>query len=99
MKLLVNTLFIHILHNYINNIYISGVLVCEAGCILQNLNEHMEDDGLMVPLDLGAKGSCQIGGNVSTNAGGLRLLRYGNMHGNVLGLEVVRKKKSENLKP
>lgn len=44
----------------------------------------------MMPLDLGAKGSCQIGGNVSTNAGGLRLLRYGNLHGNVLGLEVVR---------
>lgn len=43
----------------------------------------------MVPLDLGAKGSCHIGGNVSTNAGGLRLLRYGNMHGNVLGLEVA----------
>lgn len=42
-----------------------------------------------MPLDLGAKGSCQIGGNVSTNAGGLRLMRYGNLHGNVLGLEVV----------
>lgn len=38
-----------------------------------------------MPLDLGAKGSCQIGGNVSTNAGGLRLLRYGSMHGTVLG--------------
>lgn len=38
-----------------------------------------------MPLDLGAKGSCQIGGNVSTNAGGLRLLRYGSLHGNVLG--------------
>lgn len=44
----------------------------------------------MMPLDLGAKGSCHIGGNVSTNAGGLRLLRYGNLHGNILGLEVVR---------
>lgn len=43
----------------------------------------------MMPLDLGAKGTCQIGGNVSTNAGGLRLLRYGNLHGTVLGLEVV----------
>src|SRR5215469_16804341 len=43
----------------------------------------------MMPLDLGAKGSCQIGGNVSTNAGGLRLLRYGNLHGNVLGIEAV----------
>lgn len=42
-----------------------------------------------MPLDLGAKGSCQIGGNVSTNAGGLRLLRYGSLHGSVLGLEVV----------
>lgn len=39
----------------------------------------------IMPLDLGAKGSCQIGGNVSTNAGGLRLLRYGSLHGNVLG--------------
>jgi FAD/FMN-containing dehydrogenase len=43
----------------------------------------------MMPLDLGAKGSCHIGGNVSTNAGGLRLLRYGSLKGNVLGLEVV----------
>ena len=38
-----------------------------------------------MPLDLGAKGSCQIGGNVATNAGGLRLVRYGSLHGNVLG--------------
>lgn len=43
----------------------------------------------MMPLDLGAKGSCHIGGNVATNAGGLRLLRYGSLHGTVLGLEVV----------
>jgi FAD/FMN-containing dehydrogenase len=42
-----------------------------------------------MPIDLGAKGSCQIGGNVATNAGGLRLLRYGSLHGTVLGLEVV----------
>lgn len=42
-----------------------------------------------MPLDLGAKGSCHIGGNVATNAGGLRLLRYGSLHGTVLGLEVV----------
>lgn len=39
----------------------------------------------VMPLDLGAKGSCQIGGNVSTNAGGLRFVRYGSLHGNVLG--------------
>ena len=42
-----------------------------------------------MPLDLGAKGSCLIGGNVSTNAGGIRLLRYGNLHGSLLGLEAV----------
>lgn len=42
-----------------------------------------------MPLDLGAKGSCQIGGNVSTNAGGLRLVRYGSLHGTVLGIEAV----------
>ncbi len=42
-----------------------------------------------MPLDLGAKGSCQIGGNVATNAGGLRFMRYGSLRGNVLGLEVV----------
>jgi len=42
-----------------------------------------------MPLDLGAKGSCHIGGNISTNAGGLRFIRYGSLHGNVLGLEVV----------
>jgi D-2-hydroxyglutarate dehydrogenase len=42
-----------------------------------------------MPLDLGAKGSCHIGGNVSTNAGGLRLIRYGSLHGTVLGLEAV----------
>jgi FAD/FMN-containing dehydrogenase len=39
----------------------------------------------IMPLDLGSKGSCQIGGNVSTNAGGLRLVRYGSLHGSVLG--------------
>lgn len=42
----------------------------------------------IMPLDLGAKGSCQIGGNVSTNAGGLRLVRYGSLHGSVLGEDI-----------
>ncbi|KAL3701373.1 hypothetical protein R1sor_019395 [Riccia sorocarpa] len=67
----------------------SGTLVCEAGCILESLDNYLKSRGHIMPLDLGAKGSCQIGGNVSTNAGGLRLLRYGSLHGNVLGLEVV----------
>lgn len=67
----------------------SGILVADAGCILESLTDYIAPHNYIMPLDLGAKGSCQIGGNVSTNAGGLRLLRYGSLHGNVLGLEVV----------
>lgn len=66
-----------------------GVLVCQAGCVLESLDNHVKEHGCIMPLDLGAKGSCHIGGNISTNAGGLRLLRYGSLHGSVLGLEVV----------
>lgn len=43
----------------------------------------------IMPLDLAAKGSCQIGGNISTNAGGVRLVRYGSLHGNVLGEDIL----------
>jgi len=68
----------------------SCVVVCGAGVILQTLDNYLREKGYIVPLDLGAKGSCFIGGNVSTNAGGLRLLRYGSLHGSVLGLEVVK---------
>ncbi|XP_063965292.1 D-2-hydroxyglutarate dehydrogenase, mitochondrial-like [Lytechinus pictus] len=67
----------------------SGVLVAQAGCVLEKLDEAVSEKGLVMPLDLGAKGSCCIGGNVSTNAGGLRLLRYGSLHGTVLGIEAV----------
>lgn len=69
---------------------ITGIAACEAGCILENLDMKARELGLVVPLDLGAKSSCHIGGNVSTNAGGLRVLRYGNLHGSVLGVEAVR---------
>ncbi|THH20002.1 hypothetical protein EW146_g1267 [Bondarzewia mesenterica] len=68
---------------------VSGALVADAGCILESLSEYIAPHNHIMPLDLGAKGSCQIGGNVATNAGGLRLLRYGSLHGSVLGLEVV----------
>ena len=67
----------------------SRVLYCEAGCVLEALMEAVSAVNLVIPLDLGAKGSCMIGGNVSTNAGGLRVIKYGSMHANVLGLEVV----------
>lgn len=68
---------------------VSGILTCQAGCVLENLSLYLEERDYIMPLDLGAKGSCHIGGNVATNAGGLRLLRYGSLHGTVLGLEVV----------
>eukprot|EP00878_Enallax_costatus_P022280 GHUV01023625.1.p1 GENE.GHUV01023625.1~~GHUV01023625.1.p1 ORF type:complete len:250 (+),score=41.15 GHUV01023625.1:583-1332(+) len=48
---------------------VSGVLVAQAGCILQTLDDYVSQRGHIMPLDLGAKGSCQIGGNLSTNAG------------------------------
>ncbi len=67
----------------------AGNLVCQSGCVLENLQNHVWARGYTMPLDLGAKGSCQIGGNIATNAGGLRFLRYGSLKGTVLGLEVV----------
>ncbi|RVX71270.1 putative D-lactate dehydrogenase, mitochondrial [Exophiala mesophila] len=68
---------------------ISGVLSVDAGVILEVADNFLAQHNHLFPLDLGAKGSCQIGGNVATNAGGLRLLRYGSLHGNVLGIEAV----------
>ncbi|ODO11471.1 hypothetical protein I350_00251 [Cryptococcus amylolentus CBS 6273] len=68
---------------------VSGILTAEAGIILEQADSFLASKGFIFPLDLGAKGSCQIGGNVATNAGGLRLLRYGSLRGSVLGLEVV----------
>ncbi|KAF6825549.1 actin interacting protein 2 [Colletotrichum plurivorum] len=68
---------------------VSGTLVVDAGVILEVADKFLAEKGYIFPLDLGAKGSCHVGGNVATNAGGLRLLRYGSLHGNVLGLEAV----------
>lgn len=70
---------------------ITGITACESGVILENLDAKTREAGFVVPLDLGAKSSCHIGGNISTNAGGLRVIRYGNLHGSVLGVEAVGK--------
>ncbi|CAJ1966271.1 unnamed protein product [Cylindrotheca closterium] len=67
----------------------TGILTCDAGCILQNLLDFAAAKDHLVPVDLGAKGTCQIGGNISTNAGGSFYFRYGSLHANVVGLEVV----------
>jgi FAD/FMN-containing dehydrogenase len=68
---------------------VTGILVVDGGCILEVVDNFLAEHNHIFPLDLGAKGSCRIGGNVATNAGGLRLLRYGSLHGNVLGIEAV----------
>ncbi len=61
----------------------------EAGCILQNLQQACERQGFLFPLSLAAEGSCTIGGNLGTNAGGTQVVRYGNTRDLCLGLEVV----------
>jgi FAD/FMN-containing dehydrogenase len=61
----------------------------EAGCVLAALQAAAADAGRLFPLSLAAEGSCQIGGNLSTNAGGVNVLRYGTAREQVLGLEVV----------
>ena len=64
-------------------------MVAEAGCIIQNLHQAVEAEGLMFPLVFGAKGTAQIGGALGTNAGGLNVVRYGSARALCLGLEVV----------
>ena len=64
-------------------------LTVEAGCILQNVQAVAENAGFLFPLSLAAEGSCTIGGNLGTNAGGTQVVRYGNTRELCLGLEVV----------
>ncbi|MGC1175618.1 FAD-binding oxidoreductase, partial [Polaromonas sp.] len=64
-------------------------MTVEAGCILQTLQETAEHAGLLFPLSLAAEGSCTIGGNLGSNAGGTQVVRYGNARDLCLGLEVV----------
>ena len=64
-------------------------MTVEAGCILQTLQETAEKAGFLFPLSLAAEGSCTLGGNLATNAGGTQVVRYGNARDLCLGLEVV----------
>ncbi len=64
-------------------------MVVEAGCVLAAVQDAAAHAERFYPVSLGAEGSCQIGGNIATNAGGIGVLRYGNTRENVLGLEVV----------
>ena len=67
----------------------ASAMTVEAGVALERIQQAAADAGLFFPLDLGARGSCHIGGNIATNAGGNRVLRYGMARDLVLGLEVV----------
>jgi len=68
---------------------LNDAMTVEAGCVLATVQRAAQDAGRLFPLSLAAEGSCQIGGNLSTNAGGVNVLRYGNAREQVLGLEVV----------
>ncbi|MBV5337638.1 MAG: FAD-binding oxidoreductase, partial [Deltaproteobacteria bacterium] len=67
----------------------NNTLTAEAGCLLQTIQEKALEVDRLFPLSLAAEGSCQLGGNLSTNAGGVQVLRYGNTRELTLGLEVV----------
>jgi FAD/FMN-containing dehydrogenase len=68
---------------------LNNTISVESGCILSNIQEAAAAADRLFPLSLGAEGSCQIGGNLATNAGGVNVLRYGNARDLTLGLEVV----------
>ncbi|WP_345816118.1 FAD-binding oxidoreductase [Paraburkholderia sp. PREW-6R] len=68
---------------------IGGTITVQAGLALEQLQQHVEAEGWFFPLDLGARGSCQIGGNAATNAGGNRVVRFGVMRDLILGMEVA----------
>ena len=68
---------------------LEGVMQAQAGATLQQVQEAAEQSGWIFAVDLGARGSCQVGGNAATNAGGIRVIRYGTMRDQVLGVEAV----------
>ncbi len=68
---------------------VSATLTAQAGCVLQVAQQAAADHGFLLALDLGARGSCTLGGNIATNAGGNRVIRYGTARDQLLGLEAV----------
>jgi FAD/FMN-containing dehydrogenase len=68
---------------------LNNAMTVEAGCVLEAAQRAAQEAGRLFPLSLAAQGSCQIGGNLATNAGGINVLRYGNTRDLVLGIEVV----------
>ena len=76
--------------NRIRGIDAANYTMCvEAGCLLEDLQDAARAENRLFPLSLGAEGSCRVGGNISTNAGGVNVLRFGNARDLILGLEVI----------
>jgi FAD/FMN-containing dehydrogenase len=67
----------------------NGTITLDAGCVLQNVQQVCFEAGFLYPMSLGSQGSCMVGGNLSTNAGGTQVVRFGNTRELCLGLEVV----------
>ena len=66
-----------------------GIISAEAGVVLRTLQNHAIERGYEVPLEMGAERTCQIGGNLATNPGGLKTIRYNSLHANTIGLKAV----------
>ena len=64
-------------------------VIIESGCILEDLKKKLQEHEMEFPLNMGSKGSCQVGGNIATNAGGVNYIKYGSIRQNILGLEVI----------
>ena len=64
-------------------------IIVESGCILESIHQFVKKYNLSFPISIGSRGSCQIGGNIATNAGGLNVLKYGSLRNNIIGLEAV----------
>ena len=68
---------------------LGNTVTVEAGCILENVLNVVQEKDRIFPINLAAKGSCTIGGNLATNAGGINVLKYGSTRDLVLGIEAV----------
>jgi D-2-hydroxyglutarate dehydrogenase len=66
-----------------------GILSAEAGCILENLHIFAKENNYELPIDIGSKAHCMIGGNLSTNAGGINFIKHNSLHANCIGLKAV----------
>lgn len=64
-------------------------IVVESGCILESIHEYLGKNNFLFPVSMGSRGSCQIGGNIATNAGGLNVIKFGSLRSNIIGLEAV----------